>query len=140
METKSKEPISSMVMKTSEGPGYVFYRVACDCTDPDHDIILELEVDPKGYPIYSLNIYSNLDINANWQDNNFFSKAWRRIKIAIKVLCTGYVEIGSNFLLMTGDHIDSFINALQEGKEKLAKYRETWEKEQNDRPSGPPQN
>jgi hypothetical protein len=134
MDSKKQTQISSMVMKTTEGPGYVFYRVACDCLDPEHDITLELAVDPIDYPTYSLNIYSNLDVNANWGDVNLFTKAWRRIKIAIKVLCTGYVETGSNFLLMTNEHIDSFVQAILEGKAKLEKYREGWEKEQNELP------
>lgn len=134
MDSEKQNPISSMVMKTTEGPSYVFYRVACDCLDQDHDITLELEVDPVDCPTYSLNIYSHLDVNANCGDANFFTKAWRRIKIAIKVLCTGYVETGSNFLLMTDEHIDSFVQAILEGKSKLEKYREDWEKEQNELP------
>lgn len=124
-----KQPISTGVMKIIEGPGYVFYRVACDCSEPDHDITLELEVDPQDYPIFSLNIYSNLYVDTFWGNKNIFSRAWKRIKIALKVLWSGYVETGSNFLLMKDENIDAFINALQEGKEKLEKYRESWEKE-----------
>lgn len=48
---------SYMVMKTNEFDKSVFYRVACSCTDQEHDIVFEME-DQDG--IIYLNFYGRL--------------------------------------------------------------------------------
>jgi hypothetical protein len=120
MEESSKE-ISYRIMKIAQYDTAVSYRMACDCTSPHHDMTIELETDED---FLSLHLYADLETDVYWGQTNFFQRCWRRIKIALRVLLTGHMKVGEEFLFQTDQHIDSFINALQEGKQLLKKKRQ----------------
>lgn len=115
--------ISKSTMKLAEWNNAIMYRVACDCTDQDHDITLDLEFDPEVKMIF-LNMYKKLQWSSvqGW-NGNFFKEIYCRIKTAIKMLFTGYIEVESDFILRE-EQIDSFIEALEEGKRKLERVKE----------------
>ena len=108
--------ISNKVMKTAEFKDSVYYRLPCACGSKDHDVTLEFEHDKKIPEMLFLNMYVNLAWCSQWGDTNFFERIWRRIKASLRILFVGYVEVEESFIFSGEDHIDSFIEALHEGK------------------------
>jgi len=109
------------VMKTSEFNDAVFYRAACSCGSDDHDLAIEFERDPKIPDMIFLNFYKDLAWSSYWGDTNFFSRMWRRLKTSLRILFMGYIEVEESFILQGEEHIDSFIKALEEGKQFIKK-------------------
>lgn len=116
METSYK------VMKTGEYDKALFYKVECDCGSKDHQ--LGIEIDSDKWPILSLTFYADLESTIYWGKTNWFIRQWRKIKIITKIIFTGYITMEQEFLLIDDKHIDSYINALKEGKEILKRNRE----------------
>lgn len=112
--------ISNNTMKTDEFKDAVYYRVACSCGDPDCDLTLELEHDEEFNDV-SLHIYETLSWNVYWGDGNWFSRFWRRLIGAWEMLSTGKVAVSGDLLFQNKPHIESLIDALQEGILKLEK-------------------
>ena len=110
-------------MKLAEWDNSTMYRVACECTDQEHDITLDLEYDSDVNMIF-LNMYKNLRwCSYKGCDQNFFSEIWCRIKTALKMIFTGYIEVNCDFILRE-DQINGFMEALEEGKRKLEKLKD----------------
>lgn len=109
-------PISYRVMKTHEYDESIFYRVACDCTEDEHDVRLELETDELG--ILTMRISANLQW-ASYYANTWYGRIWERIITPIKMLITGRIEVYHTILFLHENHINAFIAALEEGKEKI---------------------
>jgi hypothetical protein len=109
--------LSYRVMKTHDSGKAVYYSVACDCLDNDHQLDLEIEVDD--FPIMTLHFYGKMDLPVYWGCTNIASMAWVRVKTAFKILLTGWVDIQNEFILREEAHIDSFIAALEEGKKRV---------------------
>jgi hypothetical protein len=105
-------------MKTHEFDDSIFYRVACDCTDNEHDVQLELETDELG--ILMMRMSANLQW-ASYYANTWYGQIWERIITPIKMLLIGRVEVFHEILFLNEDHIDAFIAAMEEGKEKIKK-------------------
>ena len=95
----------------------IFYTAECCCGDNDHAITLELEVDEYG--LMYLSMYKDLACCSYWDCDNWFAEKWKRIKIAMRMLFAGYIEVQECFIFDSEEHIDGFIQALTEGKEKL---------------------
>lgn len=110
--------ISYRVMKTHEFDDSIFYRVACDCTDDEHDVRLELETDELG--ILTMRIYANFQW-VSYYANTWYGRIWERIITPIKMLITGRVEVYHEILFLHENHIDAFIAAMEEGKIKIKK-------------------
>ena len=107
------------IMKTHEFDDSILYRASCDCGSPECDLTLELEKD-KDFDMIFLNIYKKLIWSAYWKDNDkWYKNLWLRLKYAIKILFTGYIEVEESFVLQGTEQIESFTNALNEGIEKL---------------------
>ena len=109
--------VDKSVMKIHEWEKAITYRVACNCGDEKCDMTLDLEKDDNLCMIF-LNIYKNLHWSSYWGSTNWFKNIWLRIKCALKVLFTGYIEIQESFI-MREDQINGFIKALEEGKDYL---------------------
>lgn len=108
------------VMKTNEFEDSVYYRATCSCGSDEHDITIEFEIDKDIDHMIFLNFYKKVYWSANWKSNdNWFKNILFRIKGAFKILFFGYLELQEDFILEGEEHIDSFINALKEGKEYL---------------------
>ena len=112
--------ISNNVSKLSEYEDAVFYRVNCSCMGEDCDLTLEMEYDKKCNCI-DLNIYSDLKWSAYWGSPycKWYSILWRKIKAVIRLLFIGHIEVSEGILIQDKEHIDAFIEALQEGSKKL---------------------
>lgn len=111
---------SYRTMKTNEFGNAVFYRIACDCGSNEHDLHIEFEKDPEIPEMIFLNFYKKLEWSSYWGDDDKWYKNLRnRIKGALKILFKGYIEVEESFILGGEEHIDSFIKALEEGKQYL---------------------
>jgi hypothetical protein len=108
-------------MKDHDFGKSVFYRVACHCGDSDHDLSLEIEA--EAVPSMPLHFYGRYNVPNYWRSNNFVSRLFKRISTALKILFVGWVEIEDDFLMMEEKHIDAFIAALEEGKQKIKQTR-----------------
>ena len=108
--------ISNKVMKTEEFDDSIYYRLPCSCGSDDHDVTLEFEHDKKFPGMLFLNMYKDLSWSSYWGDVNIFQIIWRRIKISLRILFVGYIEVQESFIFKGEDHIDAFIEALHEGK------------------------
>lgn len=100
----------------------IYYRVACQCSANDCDLSLEMEWDEELGEI-ALNMYKDLRWNSEWGSDYKFGWWWKdkwlRLKVASKVLFTGYIKVDGWLILQGNEHIDAFIEALEEGKNKI---------------------
>jgi hypothetical protein len=115
------DSISYRVSKEKEYEDSIFYRISCSCMSDDHSIFIEFEHENG-------NIFLNFYKRLLWKDyeysSNWLHNIWNRIKCAVKILCIGYIEVEESFILTGKEHIESFINALEEGKKKLEEIKE----------------
>jgi len=105
----------------------LFYNVTCDCGDPNCGITLEIEVDDK-FGIISVYMCRDLEFEY-WRFNssgaiNFLKRIWYRLISSIKLFITGNLKTSGNFVLVNLEHINSFIEALQEGRDYCLKSEE----------------
>lgn len=117
-------------MKTSKGialrdeffndsDSAVYYTLLCDCGSTECDTCLELLYD---YDFGEI----ELRINANRflshpSPMGFFERQIKKIRAAFKILFFGRLKAPCEVLIKGDQHLDDFIQALQEGREKLNK-------------------
>jgi hypothetical protein len=118
---KEKTVTNFRVMKTNEFEDAVYYRVACSCGSDDHDLTIEFERDPELPDMLFLNFYKDLAWSSYWGDSNFFNRIWKRFKASLRIFFVGYIEVEESFIIQGEEHIDSFIKALEEGKQFIKK-------------------
>jgi hypothetical protein len=112
--------ISKNVSKGFECEDMVFYRINCSCgCDDKLDISLEYD---KEFNLISMEFYKKLYWKEYFSDGNVFVRFWYRIRDSLKLLLFGYLEIEESLMLESTEQLDSFIEALQEGKAKLEDY------------------
>lgn len=107
------------LMKTNEWDDAVSWRVGCDCGDPEHDMQMWIEYDPK-FTTYGFSIEFETSVSLNsWMEEKWYNKLLWRIRKAWAILRHGRVEHSATFLL-SGDNIGAFEFALKEAKTKFA--------------------
>jgi len=111
--------ISKNVMKLNNFDDSIYYKADCSCGDSDHEILIEFEKDKECPDMIFLNFYKNIAWCSHWGSDNIFYNFWKRVKCAIKVLFTGYVELEESFIIQGEDSINDIIKALEEGKEYI---------------------
>jgi len=103
----------------------ITHRVACMCGSKDCDMTIDFEID-HGY--LTLNLYKRMIFNTYvWGENRFISflKTWKKKIVTIfKILFYGYLETEECLILQGEDHIQGFIDALEEGRQFIAENRE----------------
>lgn len=111
-------------MIVSEYEDAVFFRIACDCTDSDHDIALEF-TDEDGF--ISLHLYADIMASDyrqwgySWFENKYRDYKWR-IKTSFEILTKGWTKASHQFLL-NKDNVDAFEKAIQYSKAKFEKVK-----------------
>ena len=124
------------VMKFDDWGDSVFYRVACNCTEQDCDMTLELERD-KEYNALYLNIYKRLRASAHWGYTSkwggfdFVRVLINKIRMCCRIMFSGYIEVSEAFIMKDEKHIESFREVILDGIQYLKKG------EQNEKESGP---
>lgn len=114
--------ISNRVMKLSEFDDAVYYRLACGCDADFHDTTIELEYDKEFNNVY-LRFYRDENVVDTWEDLSWFSRLKSRIKKAYRILIHGYFSHEFCIIINGQEHIESFIEALQYGLDKLKRNR-----------------
>lgn len=110
---------SKKIMKMDEYDDSIFYRASCDCGDPQCDLNLELEKDEDSEMIY-LTFYKKLHWSSYWGHNDkWYKNLLSRIKCSLKMLFTGNISVEECFIYHGKDQIKDFINALNEGMDKI---------------------
>jgi len=125
--------LGNKVMKMDEWEGNsVYYKIACSCCGGDEcDAIIEFEID-NDFGVITVIFYKDIMWCDYWQNKWFFQKLWSRLKVACRVLLTGKTKINGDFIIQGQDHINSIIDAFNEGKEKMNKWKLNFEKEQKE--------
>ena len=76
---------------------------------------------------------------ADWLDENWpglvtvvdkISEIYWRIKYSLKILWTGNIEIDDEILLTDPEHVNSFIEAVNEGYNLMSEYKKSKESEE----------
>jgi hypothetical protein len=116
--------ISYRVMKTHEFKDSIFYRVACDCTDKNHDATIEFEYD-KECNMISMHFYKEIIWESRWGEERWYMKLWKRLSCSIRMLFTGHIELEDEFLFLDIEHMSEFITALIEGRQKIQSKMES---------------
>ena len=110
-------------MKIDEWKGSsVWYKIGCDCGDSDCDFTIEFEYD-KDFGYIDMNFYKNIKA-ADYYYDTFLGRCWFRIKSAACILIKGELKTEGNLLIRNEEHIDSIIEAFQEGKNKIINFKE----------------
>ncbi len=141
MESK----FSKRVMLVDDRNNSITYRCACDCGEASHDVYIEFEYDKDLEHMLFLNFYKDVYFfdgfrrDILWFDHvvkkvkerkfkeaasDFFDDTlfnyWKnfryRLRKAVRILFTGYLEMNEDFILQGVEHIDNFIKVLEEGK------------------------
>ncbi|MFA7287456.1 MAG: hypothetical protein WC055_01105 [Melioribacteraceae bacterium] len=106
---------SYRVMKTSEHNGKdpsITFRIACDCQSPECDIWADFEISDF---LPTLTFYKTV----GFYPHRFnFLETWKNKFVAIyKILFNNTLETEGCIYFGGEEHIQSFIDALKEGKE-----------------------
>lgn len=114
--------IANRVMKIDDLKNPIYYKIDCDCSNDDHITTIEFEYDKKADIIY-VSFYKKLIWCDCCHGLNWFQRIYRRIKAALKIIFTGWIDVNESIILQNIDHIDGFIEALKEGKEYILEYQ-----------------
>lgn len=107
---------SRNIAVTSEYSDAVFMRATCECTSPDHDHSIVVEVEDFSV---SVTIYSDLEwAQYSRSDETALQHYFRRLKNALKYLFTGRVAVSSEFL-MTEKSAREYAAAIQNAADKV---------------------
>lgn len=110
---------SKNICKTHEFDKSVFYKAHCSCSSENHTQTLVLDVEDE--QLY-LRIYHKVFCAAFWCPINFnqiLKDFYIRLKLAYQILTKGYVEYEGEFIFEDETSIQDYINALQEGLNKI---------------------
>jgi hypothetical protein len=79
-------------------------------------------------------MYQNIAWSSYYGSNSVFYRIKERIVNAFKVLFFGYLEGQATLSLNGEEHVQAFINALEEGKSYVKKFEEAHAKRQQETP------
>ena len=118
MEEDLRKRVMFMQSWSSKDMGRaITYRIGCSCSESDHDIVMWLEYDKKLKDV-AMFFYKQVEW-CNYGDSfkDRMEGYWRRIKDAIKLIFTGYLECETSFIFEDSEHIDNFINTMEKAKQ-----------------------
>ena len=143
---------SYKVMEISKWDDEIFYRVACHCGSADCDMHMSLILDRKTGLIsllFEKKMVTNTDYNTHpvyfdlledsWEDTkenikqfikNFFIILKNKIRHTWTIWVHGRLESSADLLISDEKHIESFLGAIEAGKEELTKSFEDQKMEQ----------
>jgi len=106
------------VAMISEYDDFIYFRTMCGCSACEHDQNVQLSISEEG--ILDLTIYSNYEHVVDCQyDSPWYMEYWRRIKSSMQLLFTGYLSMNAGLTFDDADHLECYIDGLQDGLDKL---------------------
>lgn len=93
--------------------GSSFWRIACDCMQPDHDVNLWFESNDDHV---ELNL--SMEVGFYWS-GNWFKNLQRRVTYAFKILFFGHCTMEGNVIL-DSDGVTAMRTALDDGLKHIA--------------------
>lgn len=118
--------ISNRITLLNKHIDVIVYLAKCACSSDNHDLMIFLEKDEDEL---KLEFYIDVIVNKYfglWGEKNIFLRLknsiyvmFKRIKISLRVLFKGRIELNQEFLLDNTKQVNDFIKALEEGKEYL---------------------
>jgi len=108
----------------------VWYEIGCSCTGDDCKAQIEFELDEE-FGFIDITFHKKIMWADYWGCKPLYKRIYDRIKVSLKILFTGYIELEGDFMIRDEDHIDSFIEALKEGKEKMLECQKRFEDNKN---------
>ena len=142
------------VMVVNQYKDAITYRVACACGSPEHDVFVSFELNKDLPDMISLEFFKNVYYfdcyrkDILWFDHflellfqkrkkkesllyfidnaivYFFKNLWYRLKKATRLVFTGYLKMNEDFILQGEDHVNNFIEILEEGKKFIKESRD----------------
>lgn len=117
--------ISFRICKTDEWEDEVFYKADCACGSDGCNLTLDLQAEDYDEEdlindTINLNMYQDMYYDS-WYGikENWFCNILSKIKVILRILFTGKIKMNSNFMFRGEKQIKAFINALEEGVEKI---------------------
>jgi hypothetical protein len=114
------EPKKNYLMNFGAVGRSIFYRIACDCTDPDCDMTLELENNPTDH-IFYLHMTKKLRNSAywgckyNWGWFDWVEPLVSKIRMCWQIIVHGYIEVMESLVIKDEERIKELQNVLDEG-------------------------
>ncbi len=105
------------------------FRTSCNCGDTKCGICIDIEY-CKDTNMVEMILYCPVSAREYFGYSNFFSVLWGRIKLSLKVLFLGEIELEGVFYFRGQEQINEFADALKDSAEKV---KEGVEKERFDR-------
>jgi len=130
MESKFKTKVSLQ----GKYKDSIWYKLDCDCAAYDHNCMIEIEYD-TAFDIINLGFYKT--VSFDWWKHNLeydgpfwrVKNYWNRIKKAFILLFTGEMEMEEFLIFTKEEHINDFIEAMQEGLEYCREAKRKFELE-----------
>lgn len=118
------------LMKIHEWPeGESMWRVACDCTDPNHDAQLWFEPVDKEHTDISLMLTMEIGFYSRW---GFWDTTKKRLHAAFKILFTGHYTMSGDVILDEAG-MKAMKVALERGQKHAKACKAEWEKQKKER-------
>jgi hypothetical protein len=117
--TESKFPTKIMLL--DDVGDEIIYRAACDCCNPEDDVWIDIEYN-KSINYVTLLFMTKTHYTYRPWDSTFMEKIryyGRRICDSIILLFGGRIELESTFMMKDKEHIESFLTAINKGREVL---------------------
>lgn len=114
--------MASQIELIKDEPDYKLYRTSCHCLSLEDIMTVQIEADEDVVDL--ILYYKTKELTGSWSNNKvvrLFETILNRVKLACKVLFTGYVETEGGFMFRGTEHIDEFVKCLQKAKNMIIK-------------------
>src|SRR4030042_6935067 len=124
------------IMLIDEWEKSLMFQAACECGDEEHHLTIDISCD-KDNGLLEIWFFKKLEVDAYFGTCQYDDPAleriwdkikvlWKRVKIASRILFTGWYTLESVFLFTDPEHLNDFIKALNYGKNRIDKWQAEW--------------
>ncbi len=111
-----------IVSKGWENKGH-YYRTTCACMSDEHDITFYVNADKEAPHQVFLEVFIDVStLTDSWyypRWNRWFFGLIKRVKYATRILFTGYIQTSTSFIFRDDEHINAFIETIQEARDMV---------------------